>query len=67
MPDANLRTDRDLLPVAIFLWLGSFARVAVAISRHEVFGVEPTLALVCLVLIPGLVLAAHGHSKGRGR
>jgi hypothetical protein len=48
------RGDRDLLPVAIILWLASVARVGYGLWEREVFDAEATLALLCVVLIPWL-------------
>ena len=47
--------DMDLVPVFLVFWLISAFRVAVAIFTREVFGVEATLALLALVLLPWLL------------
>jgi hypothetical protein len=36
----------------LVLWVGSAARVALAIAHREVFETEATLALLCVTLIP---------------
>jgi hypothetical protein len=46
--------DRDLLPVGVVLWVASLARVTYALANREVFGIEATLALVCVVLVAWL-------------
>jgi hypothetical protein len=49
------RADRDLLCVEALLWVASVARVVLELVHRRAFGVEATLALVCVVLIPWLV------------
>ncbi|MEO8905026.1 MAG: hypothetical protein ABI488_21435 [Polyangiaceae bacterium] len=46
------RGDSDLRPIAIVLWLASLIRVSFAFAHREAFGIEATLALMCLVLLP---------------
>jgi hypothetical protein len=50
------RREIDGTAVAALLLLGlvSFVRVVGAVVRHEVFGAESTLALLCLLAIPWL-------------
>ncbi|HVY29280.1 MAG TPA: hypothetical protein VHB79_22125 [Polyangiaceae bacterium] len=36
----------------LVLWLGSLARVALAVAHHAAFEVEETLALACVILLP---------------
>jgi hypothetical protein len=47
---------RDLLPIAVVLWLGSVARAALSVLHGEVFDAEATLALTCVFVIPALAL-----------
>lgn len=56
-PSQNRVKDWDLLPVAMLLWVGSAARVALGLSSGEVFGVEATLALACVFLVPWLLIS----------
>ena len=46
--------DGDLLPIVALLWFASIARVGYAVSEHELFGAETTLALFFVVLAPVL-------------
>lgn len=50
------RGDSDLLPIALFLWLCSIARVAVTLAHQEVFDVEATMALLYTLGLPVYVL-----------
>jgi len=45
------------------LWVGSVARVALAIAHREVFQTEATLAVLCVMLIP--LSAVHSRKHGR--
>jgi hypothetical protein len=58
--------DSDLGAVSVVLWLGSFIRVAIALAHGEVFGVEASLALVCVLLLPALILRAR-HARATAR
>jgi Flp pilus assembly protein TadB len=51
--------DSDLRPVAIVVWLASVIRTALTLVHHEAFGVEATLAFVCAVFLPFLILRAR--------
>lgn len=44
--------DKALVPVFIVLWVGSVARVALGVDRHEMFGTEGTLAFLAVLLVP---------------
>ena len=44
--------DSDLRPIAAVLWVASLIRVGFALMNGQVFGVEATLALICVVLLP---------------
>jgi hypothetical protein len=48
--------DADLLPVFAIVWIASVVRVAGAVTLHETFGVEATVALFCVLLLPWLLL-----------
>ncbi len=52
--------DSDLRPIAIVLWVASLVRVGFALANGQVFGVEATLALICVVLLP--VTAFRGRN-----
>ncbi|HYQ29256.1 MAG TPA: hypothetical protein VER04_18620 [Polyangiaceae bacterium] len=54
--------DRDIWPAFIFLWVASALRVALAVPRGERFGFDATLALICLVLLPWLLLPRKSES-----
>ncbi|HEX3775821.1 MAG TPA: hypothetical protein VHV51_15220 [Polyangiaceae bacterium] len=58
--------DSDLRPVAIVLWIGSVIRVALTLIHKQEFGVEATLALLCVLLLPALVLRAR-HPRDTAR
>ncbi len=58
--------DSDLRAVTVLLWLGSFIRVALAIAHGEAFGVEASLALVCVLLLPAFNLRAR-HAPDTAR
>ncbi len=58
--------DSDLFPIAVFLWLCSVVRVALTLAHHEVFDVEATLALVCVLGLPVYILRAR-HARDTGR
>jgi hypothetical protein len=47
--------DRDLLPVLALFWLVSVVRVVGALVRRETFGVEATLAMMAVVVVPCVV------------
>jgi hypothetical protein len=55
--------DRDAVIALLVLWVASAVRVVGAFARHEVFGTEATLAFVCLVLAPVLVLRGGRHES----
>ena len=57
------RVRDELSPVFFFLWLASVVRVPFGLLRHETFGVIPTLALVCIGLIPVLSLRQMNLSQ----
>jgi len=59
--------DRDIWPGFIFLWVASALRVALAVPRHERFGFDATLALICLVLLPWLLLPRRSESNTEKR
>ncbi len=58
--------DSDLLPVAVFLWICSAARVALAFAHRQTFDVEATLALLCALALPLFVLRAR-HAPDTAR
>ncbi|MEO7037197.1 MAG: hypothetical protein ABI548_24805 [Polyangiaceae bacterium] len=51
--------DSDLRPIAIVLWLASLIRVSLAFAHREAFGMEATLALMCVVLLPMFAIRAR--------
>jgi hypothetical protein len=53
--DNGYHTDGELIFVFVILWIGSFARVAINIARHETFGTEGTLAFLIVLLVPMLL------------
>jgi len=55
-----------LRPVAVLLWIGSVARVALTLIHRQEFGVEATLALLCVMLLPGVILRS-GHARDTAR
>src|SRR5512143_1754612 len=59
--------DGDLVPVYAVVWAGSAVRVALALARHEPFGVELTLALFALVVITLLLKRPLAWLLARGR
>lgn len=58
--------DSDLRPVAVLLWIGSVVRVALSLIHRQEFGVEATLALLCVLLLPGVILRSR-HSRDTAR
>ena len=58
--------DSDLRAVSIMLWLCSVLRVALAFAHHEPFGVEATLALGCVLLLPSHILRSR-HAPNTAR
>ena len=60
--------DSDLVPFLLVFWLGSAAREAFGIARHETFGGEATLATLAVVVVPFLLkdAAAWWLAKCRG-
>ena len=58
--------DSDLRLIAVMLWLGSLIRSALAFVHHQAFDVEATLALLCAVLLPLLILRV-GHARDTAR
>lgn len=57
--------DSDLLVVGALLWLASIVRVALEFMHERVFGVEATLALIVVVLIPWLALRSRSARDAR--
>lgn len=51
-PAVRTPNNADIGPVLCVLWLGSAVRVALALTSHETFSVEPTMALLTLFLVP---------------
>ena len=47
--------DSDLRPIAALLWLVSVVRVALTLAHQQVFGIEATLALLCVLGLPRLI------------
>jgi uncharacterized membrane protein YjgN (DUF898 family) len=47
--------DTDLLVVGALLWLASVARVVLELVHGQQFGVEATLALLCVIALPWLL------------
>jgi hypothetical protein len=58
--------DSDLRPIAVVLWVGSVIRVALAVFHNEAFGAESTLALLCMLVLPLLVLRSR-HARDIAR
>jgi hypothetical protein len=52
LPPLEIEGDRDLIPVAAILWVGSVARVIAGLAENETFHVEATLALFCVIAVP---------------
>jgi hypothetical protein len=50
-----------LVPVFLGFWAVSLLRVAAAVQQKEVFGVEPTLALMAVLGVPGLLWSCGGR------
>jgi hypothetical protein len=48
----------------LVLWVGSAARVTLALAHREVFETEATLALLCVVSIPLGALRSWRESRG---
>jgi hypothetical protein len=57
--------DRDLYAVAALFWLASLMRVALALVHGEVFGVQGTLALLCVVVVPWGLIAQNAVEHRR--
>lgn len=51
--------DSDLLPIAVFLWICSVARVALTLVHRQTFDVEATLALMCVLALPLYILRSR--------
>lgn len=51
--------DSDLFPIAAFLWLCSAVRVGLTLAHRQVFDVEATLALLCVLAVPLYILRAR--------
>ena len=58
--------DADLLPIAVFLWICSGARVVSTLAHRQAFDVEATLALLCVLALPWYVLHAR-HARDTAR
>jgi hypothetical protein len=66
----NIAGERAVVVVLALLWMASVVRVVGAAERHEVFGLEATLAFLCLLLLPyalgvALVKAARVRTEER--
>ena len=59
--------DADLIPVFVILWIASIARTAVGLVRHETFGLEPTMALLTVLILPVLGKDALCWLMSRGK
>jgi len=61
--------DGELIPVFAILWISAVARLWIAVAHDEIFGPEPTLAMLAVFMIPlmardGLAaLAARSRSR----
>lgn len=55
-PPAPIDAERELVPVALLLFVASLARVLRALWTHEAFTTEPTLALLLVTCLPWLTL-----------
>jgi hypothetical protein len=55
--------DRDLVPVAVILWVASVARGALAFQGSEEFNSEATLALGSVFLVPWLCLISYRNER----
>ena len=58
--------DSDLRAVAVLLWVGSLIRVGLTLMHRQEFGVEATLALLCVLLLPRVILRAR-HARDTAR
>ncbi|HET7541264.1 MAG TPA: hypothetical protein VFK05_15405 [Polyangiaceae bacterium] len=58
--------DSDLAPVAVFLWVCSVVRVAFTLAHRQVFDIEATLALLCVIALPVYVLRTR-HARDTPR
>lgn len=65
-PVGEREVDSALAALLALLWVASVYRVAVAAAEREVFGVEASLAFVCVFVIPSLGLRAW-RARLRGR
>jgi hypothetical protein len=45
----------DLMAMMLVFWAVSLVRVVLAVLRHEKFGGEATLAIITVLVIPGLI------------
>jgi hypothetical protein len=67
------KIDSDIAPALLIVWIVSLLRVAFGVLRHEAFGAEATLALLCVLLIPLLIIPSWlypgtgRHVSGRSR
>jgi hypothetical protein len=51
--------DADLRPIAVMLWAFSVLRVTLTLIHHQTFDVEATLALLCALFLPLLILSSR--------
>jgi hypothetical protein len=52
-------SDTDLIPVFAVVWVASVVRVIGGLAVDEVFGTEPTLALLMMIVLPLLLKTHH--------
>ena len=64
-PVSEREVDLGLGALLALLWLASAYRVVMAAAGHEVFGVEASLAFVCLLAIPWFAFRACCARKTR--
>jgi len=57
--------DRELLPIAIILWLAALAQVIHVVAHGATFGALPTFALVCVFGIPSLFWRSRARRENR--
>ena len=58
--------DSDLRPIAVLLWIVSVIRVALSLVHQQAFGIEATLAFVCVLGLPLLILRSR-HARDTAR
>jgi len=58
-------SDVPFVVILFVLWIFSVARVSAAVSAHEVFGAEASLAFICMLALPWWAFRSWFKNRAR--